>query len=103
MTATAFDEPPEDEGFPPPSPDGRVDPPCPFPEHRCQAIECMATVTGWRLMCHRHWTLVPESLKHTLFNLWDITFPWEDQPEYVQDFINMAVQEVAKVERKVMT
>ena len=72
-------------------------------KHRCQALDCMEAVDPARLMCDRHWKLVPESLKHTISNLWDTDSPYDEQPNRVQDFITMAVQQVGIIERKVMT
>lgn len=71
--------------------------------HRCQALDCMEAVDPKRLMCDKHWKLVPDSLKFTIANLWDTSKPHDEQPSRVLDFITMAVQQVGIVERKVMT
>lgn len=73
------------------------------PDHRCQAIGCMVAVDGNMLMCTKHWKRVPESIKFTLFSLWEPELPFDQQREKVQDFIFMAVQQVAIFEGKVMS
>lgn len=61
----------------------------------------MEAVPGTRLMCDSHWVLVPDSLKISLFDTWNPTVPHDEQSQPVQNLINLAVRQVAIIERKV--
>lgn len=37
------------------------------PRHQCPAPRCNQSVPQSRLMCGRHWRLVPEDLKRTIY------------------------------------
>lgn len=52
-------------------------------------------------MCDSHWVLVPDSLKISLFDTWNPTVPHDEQSQPVQNLINLAVRQVAIIERKV--
>ena len=70
--------------------------------HRCPAIDCMSRVPHRKCFCDKHWGLVPTSLKVTVASLWDASLPFDEQPEYVREFVTLAVQQIGLVERKVM-
>lgn len=56
----------------------------------CPVKDCGRTISPGRLMCHRHWELLPQGLRSTILRLWNNGKPLDGYREAAENAIEMA-------------